>query len=230
MRRTLLAPAALAFAGLAALSSIGCGGTPTAPTVVDKAAPEDMNVNVGEMLFSPKPQPRINGTVGIGSEPIIFGSTLQFDQRQQLASEVDGKIELLAVRDDSINPTDPLMRLPPARNTEKKVKHLKLREGTHVNAGDIIVMLDDVIVSTKMESADKSKKASEEVLKSATEGYPDLTKQKVKLSKEAWDKGSGSFVDYLQDMIPLTRLRGEPFAGQAIDRRRRRRITPRPRP
>jgi WD40 repeat protein len=200
----LLAPATL-VAGLAAVVSIGCGGSPEKPNVAIQPTVEDPNVPVGEMLFAAKAAPKVAGAIGAGSEPLVMGgATVQFDVRQQLSAEVDGKIEVLGVRDDAINPTDPLCVYHP-RDTEKKHRYRRLKEGANVTAGDIIVMMDDQIVVTRMNSAKASEEAAGEVLKSANEGVS-LSKDKVKLSKQAWENKSGSFVDYLQDQITLTRF------------------------
>ena len=204
--RNLIAPAAFAIVGFAALASIGCGsGTPTVGIQPGQGTVEDPKVDVGTMLFTPKPEAKVNGTVGVGSEPLVMGgATVQFDVRQQVSAEVDGKIEVLGIRDDTINPTDPLCVYHP-RDTERKKKYRKLKEGAFVKAGDIIVMMDDQIVVTRRESAEKAKDAATEVLASANSGV-ELTRQKVEISKDAWMKKVGSFTDYLQDMITLTRF------------------------
>jgi len=215
----LLAPAAFAVVGFAALASVGCGNN---PGVALHQPPGNLpeggaNVDVGALLFTAKPDAKATGSAGLGNEPIMIGSaTVQFDLRQQVASEVDGKIEILAVRDDDINPTDPLCTYhprDPATDPAKRAKYRKLREGASIKAGDIIIMMDDQIVTTRMESAKKSREAAASVLTSATAGV-DLSKQKVNISEKAYKAGNGSFVDYLQDMITLTRF--EENRSQAV--------------
>jgi len=204
--RTLLAPAAFALAGFTALASIGCGGNSNVGVKVEPGSTaDDMKVDVGESLFGAKAAPKVGGGVGIGTEPLVMGgATVQFEQRQQVAAEVDGKIELLAVRDDDINPTDPLCTYHP-RDTAKQVKYRKMKEGAPVKAGDVLILLDDQIVSTQMESAKKSQEAAAGVLKFATDGV-DHSKEKLKLSEKNYKSGNGSYAEYLQDLITLTRF------------------------
>lgn len=206
--RPLFAPAAFAIAGFAMLASVGCGsGGNTGVAIKNEAGttPDDPNVDVGSMLFTAKPAAKVGGGSGIGTEPLVMGgATVQFEQRQQVAAEVDGKIELLAVRDDEINPTDPLCVYHP-RDTNKQVKYRKMKEGAQVKAGDVIILLDDQIVSTRMESAKKSQEAARNVLKFAEEGV-EHSKKKTELSKKNYEAGNGSYVDYLQDLITLTRF------------------------
>jgi len=205
--QTLLVPAAFAALGFASLASIGCGnGSTNNPIRVESGgAPDDVNVPVGDPLYTAKPAPPSGGPAAIGSEPLVMGGcTVQFDVRQQVASEVDGKIELLAVRDDAINPTDPLCIYHP-RDINKQVKYRKLREGMTVKISEVIAMLDDQIVATRMESAKTTREAALDVQKSAQEGV-DLSKQKVEITEKAWKDKTGSFVDYLQDRITLTRF------------------------
>ena len=84
----------------------------------------------------PSPRPRPAATHLVGNEPLVIGGcTVQFDQRQQVSAEVDGKIELIAVRDDDINPTDPLCVYHP-RDVNKQVKYRKLR-GRHEGEGGL---------------------------------------------------------------------------------------------
>lgn len=206
--RQLLAPAAFAIAGFAALASIGCGNGPGSVTVKSPdgaATPDDPAIEVGAPLFTAKPAPKVDGGVGIGTEPLVMGgATVQFEQRQQVAAEVDGKIELLAVRDDAINPTDPLCVYHP-RDTAKQVKYRKMKEGAPVKAGDVIILLDDQLITTEMESAKKSQEAASGVLKFAEQGV-EHSKKKTDLSRKNYEQGNGSYVDYLQDLITLTRF------------------------
>src|SRR5439155_17421633 len=68
-----------------------------------------------------------------------------------------------------------------------------------------IAVLDDQIVTAKMKSAEEQRAAAQDVLKSANDGVR-LSGEKMEISKKAWKDGNGSFVDYLQDMITLTRF------------------------
>lgn len=205
--QSFVLPTAFAAAAFVALASIGCGNSNTPAVKVDvPSGSADPNVDVGELLYPAKPAVKFTGGAVIGNEPLVIGSCpIQFDQRQQVSAEVDGKIELLAVRDDDINPTDPLCVYHP-RDLNKQVKYRKLKEGATVKAGDTIALLDDQIVSAQLDSAKKQRDAATAVELSAQKGV-ELSMQKVKISKEAWEVNrTGSFVDYLQDMITLTRF------------------------
>ena len=204
--QSFVLPTAFAAAAFVALASIGCGSSNTPPPRIEPSSGSgDPNVDVGELLYPAKPAVKFTGGAVIGNEPLVLGSCpVQFDQRQMVSAEVDGKIELLAVRDDDINPTDPLCVYHP-RDLNKQVKYRKLKEGATVKAGDTIALLDDQIVSAQLDSAKKQKESATEVEVSAQKGV-ELSNQKAKITKEAWEGKTGSFVDYLQDMITLTRF------------------------
>ncbi len=204
--QSFVLPTAFAAAAFVALASIGCGNSNTLPVKVEApSGSDDPNVDVGELLYPAKPAVKFAGGVVVGNEPLVMGSCpVQFNERQQVSAEVDGKIELLAVRDDDINPTDPLCLYHP-RDLTKQVKYRRIKEGAMVKAGEVIVLLDDQIVATKMDSSQKARTASEQVEASAKEGVR-LSKKKLSLSLEAEKKGGGSPADVLQDQITLTRF------------------------
>lgn len=210
--RTLFAPAAFAAIGFATLVSIGCGGSP-APVEIkpDAVAADNPNVDVGTALYTAKPAPKAIGSANPAGEPLVMGgATVHYDQRQQVAAEVDGKIDLLAVRDDTIDPNDPLCVYHP-RDVNKQVKYRKLREGQTITAGQMIAMLDDQIVQTKMESALASKVAAERVKEAAELGLK-YSREKLALTLRASKDGGGSPAELLQDQITVTRFE-ENFAN-----------------
>ena len=106
--QSFVLPTAFAAAAFVALASIGCGSSNTPPPRIEPSSGSgDPNVDVGELLYPAKPAVKFTGGAVIGNEPLVIGSCpVQFDQRQMVSAEVDGKIELLAVLDDDINPTD----------------------------------------------------------------------------------------------------------------------------
>ena len=202
--QSILLPTAFAAAAFATLASIGCGNSSApAVTIADRQQADDPSVDVGTDLYTKKADVK---TVGghLAAEPFIIGCNVQFEQRQQVSSEVDGKIELLAVRDDAIDPTDPLCVYHP-RDVNKQVKYRMLKEGTMVKAGQEIALLDDQIVTTKMKSAQKSRIAAEQVQISATEGVR-LSKLKLALTIKAVEMKGASPADVLTDQITLTRF------------------------
>jgi WD40 repeat protein len=204
--RSVLSPAAFLAAAFATLAAIGCGGGGN-PKVEPSVGQQHDNpgVDVGADLYPKKPDVKIAAGAVAGTEPLVIGGcNVQFEQRQQVSAEVDGKIELLAVRDDEIAPTDPLCVYHP-RDVNKQVKYRKIKEGAEVKVGQVIAQLDDQIVSARMDSAKKTREAALEVQKSAQEGVK-LSRQKADISESQWKSKTGSFVDYLQDMITLTRF------------------------
>jgi WD40 repeat protein len=202
---SVLFPAAFAAVSFAALASIGCGGSAPSNVGVEPGASntgEDPKVDVGTSLYTAKPPAKTTAAV-LGSEPLVIGScTVQFDQRQQVSAEVDGKIVLLAVRDDAIAETDPLCVYHP-RDVNKQVKYRKLREGATVKSGEVIAQLDDQIVQTKKQSAERSRAAAEQVKIAAEQGLK-FSKEKLELTMRAG--GGTSQSELLQDRITVTRF------------------------
>lgn len=203
--KTLFAPAAFGTLGFAALASIGCGGSAPNNEIKVEAglSPDNPDVNVGAALFEAKAAPKLANPAAIAGEPLIIGSaTVHYDQRQQVAAEVDGKIDLLAVRDDAINPADPLCVYHP-RDVNKQVRYRKLREGQTITAGQVIIQLDDLIVQTKRDSAQISKGAAEKVRSAAELGLK-YSRDKLALTLKA--AGGSSPSEVLQDQITVTRF------------------------
>jgi WD40 repeat protein len=221
--RSLFVPAALCAAALAA----GCGrSTPDAKSVNPETAPDNENVDVGAPLYAVKPPVKMQLPPMTGREPLaVPNCTVQYEDRQQVSSEVDGTIELLAVRDDNIAATDVNLTYHPRdllavkriqvpgqaglvydpQELAKLTKYRKLREGDTVKYGQVICLLDDQLIAAKRESASESKKAASKVSESATEGVK-LTLEKLELTKAAQGNGGGSRGDVLQDQITLTRF------------------------
>ncbi|HXD88160.1 MAG TPA: HlyD family efflux transporter periplasmic adaptor subunit [Urbifossiella sp.] len=211
--RSWLLPSAFAATSLFALGSIGCHDSDSGAVMEPRSAAnaDDPSVDVGDSLYTRKPAAKTGGGVVSSSEPLVIGNcTVQFEQRQQVSAEVDGKIELLAVRDDDINPTDPLHINHPR---DKNVKYRMIKEGAIVKRGQVICMLDDQIADARMKSAQKARAAAEFAEKSASEGVQ-LSSQKAELTLKAFNKGSAPLADYIQDRITVTRF--EENKAQAI--------------
>lgn len=200
--RSFALMAAFAAAGFAA---VGCGGSNNNPSAVSAKSPENENVDVGTPLYPVKPDVKIGLAPVRGNEPIVVPNCIvQFDERQQVSAEVDGKIELMAVKDDTLKDGDPNLVYHP-RDVNKQVKYRQLKEGDTVKKGQGICRLNDELVTTKMKAAEKTIAASRLVEAQAVEGVK-LSQQKADISKDQWKAKAGSFVDYLQDMITLTRF------------------------
>lgn len=211
-RALLLAPALLA----AAVS--GCGRGPvTDPGKIAKPADagtgEVADPDVGGPLYAVKPAVKVPVPALTGREPLVVPNcTVQYEERQQVAAEVDGTIELIAVADPALADANPNLVYHP-RDKAKEVKFRRLREGDRVRVGDVICMLNDQQVAVKKKGAERVKQAAEGIKKSAEDGVK-YSIQKLAKAKEAYDKGTGSFVEFLQDQITLTRF--EENLGQAL--------------
>ena len=199
-------PLLAAFAA-AALTAAGCGGPGNAgknQLADPNKAGDNAAVDVGAPLYPAKPEVKIAAAVRTGETLVVPNCTVQFEERQQVASEVDGTIDLLAVRDDTIAETDSNCVYHP-RDVNRQVKYRRLKEGDTVAAKQVICLLDDQLVTTRMESAKKQEAATSEVMAAATEGVK-YTLEKLNLSKDLLLKGGGSRGDVLQDQVTLTRF------------------------
>lgn len=210
VRHPLLSAALSAAVGIAAA---GCGGSPPTTTPSAQPAPGDQpDVDVGERLYAPQPEVAIPAAPPGVAEPLVMpNSTVGYEERQQVGAEVDGTVDLLAVRDPEIDPNDPDCVYywrdveEAKRNPAHPVpKYRRLKDGQLVKAGQVIGRLDDQIVSARMEAAQKAQKAATSVQKSANRGV-ELTQEKLKLTQST-SKIAGSRADELQDMTTLTRF------------------------
>ncbi|WP_145235719.1 HlyD family efflux transporter periplasmic adaptor subunit [Urbifossiella limnaea] len=218
------------FLLLASLLAVGCGraspdagkqpGTPAQPA-------DNPNADVGPPLYASKADVKVPLEPFTGREPLIVPNcTVQYEERQTVSAEVDGTIELLAVRDDGIPAGDVNLVYHPrdlaglkqvtvkgkdGRNEviydpaelAKLPKYRRLKEGDTVKAGQLITMLDDQLFQARKKAAIASEKAAGEVIKSASKGV-ELTMEKLDLTKKA--EGGTSRGDILQDQITLTRF------------------------
>jgi WD40 repeat protein len=167
----------------------------------------DPNADVGPKLYElagPPAEPRRLRPAG--GEPIVIPNCyVQFEDRQQVAAEVEGKIEVigspLAKRADGryewrqsgeepvvydparphpsivFHPRD--RELHPA-NPEKWVPFWKIADGSVVAAGQVLCMLDDQVITAKMNGAEKITKASAQMIAAAQKGL-DKTRDKMRL-------------------------------------------------
>lgn len=204
----LRSSALLAGFTAAAISVTGCNSAtsisnPGSPTPVKPEA-DNHNVDVGSLLYPAKADVKIP-PAPLGSEPIVIPDcTVQYEEKQQVAAEVDGKVDLLAVKDADIDPKDPNCVYRP-RDVNKQVKYRLLKEGDLVKAGWEICFLDDQLVSTKITAAKRASESAQAVQKAASLGVQ-LSIDKLALSKKALASGGGSPADVLNDQITLTRF------------------------
>jgi WD40 repeat protein len=187
---------------------------------------DNPNADVGQSLYisaslPPTPPPAIPG-----NDPIVIPCTVQYEDRQTLSAEVEGKIELIAspmtlrngkyvfqLKDGAMGNTfveyDPARPHPAIvfhpRDEKKEVPYWKLVDGDRVSEGQILCWLDDQLWASKKVAAIEIKAASEIALKSSKDGVK-FSEQKVELDKKGAEKGAVPFGDLLSDLITLSRF------------------------
>src|SRR5437764_1062579 len=94
--RSKLLLSAVTAAGLSLAA--GCGKSP--PATVEQPPPnptEQPSADVGSPLYPAQKDPAIALGNPDGADPLVIANaTVQFDEKQQVGAEVDGKIEMLA--------------------------------------------------------------------------------------------------------------------------------------
>ncbi|MBX9623484.1 MAG: HlyD family efflux transporter periplasmic adaptor subunit [Gemmataceae bacterium] len=217
VRNPLLSAALVTAVGLAA----GCGRSIPTP----KPPPGDQpDPPVGDPLYTQKPDVPIQPPPPQAVEPLVIPNcTVGFEERQQVGAEVEGKIDLLAVLDDAIDPKDSRCVYywrdveEAKRNPAHPVpKYRLLKDGDRVQAGQVIGRLDDQVVTTQIKAAVSTKAAAKNILEAAAEGVK-LTRDKLRLSENVLGKGASALADLLQDRITLTRfIENQANAEQSI--------------
>jgi WD40 repeat protein len=213
---------------------------PSSADPLNGSATDKQNTDVGPALYSlagppAPPQARAGGT-----EPIVIGQAyVQYEDRQQVSAEVDGKIELIgspltkradgryvweqpgetAVVYDPAHPHPSIVFHPRDKaafpnNKEKWVPYWKLSDGMNVAADQILCLLDDQMVTTKRETAKKIRETSYEVRNHAKDGA-ELVRKKIKLYEN--NPGVIPEAQKLDDLTQLSRfLENLAQANQAI--------------
>jgi WD40 repeat protein len=200
-------------------STTAAQGGANAPT-----SPDDPNADVGEALYNKAADPVMPPPAPTGTDPIAIACSVQYEDRQQLSAEVDGKIELVAtpmtfrngryefqLKDEAGAPKT--IVYPDEKHKDRYVFHprdekhefpyWKLTDGDRVSDGQVLCLLDDQLWLAKKKAAEDIMKASADALKSAEEG--------VKLAQEKVDldiKGNKSvaLADTLNDKITYERF------------------------
>jgi WD40 repeat protein len=99
--RTVILPSALL---VALLFAVGCkkngNGDGPDPNKVETLSRDDPNANVGPLLFSSSGEiPKFIPTADRSAESLVIpNATVQYEERQQVAAEVDAKVDLVAFR------------------------------------------------------------------------------------------------------------------------------------
>jgi len=205
LRRLLMLAVFMAPVGL-----VGCNSNdiPKATKNGEIAPSVKPSVDVGPPLFEAKSTPKIAPVLSAAVEPLVIPNcTVSFEERQQVASEVDGKIEMIATplpADKPFDPADPTIIFHP-RDPEKKRPFRRLRDGDPVALGQILCIMDDQIVNQKMKASTTIRAASEEVKTSAEKGVK-LSEDKYALTLKAYQSGSIGYAELVNDQITLSRF------------------------
>lgn len=195
---------------------------------------DDPKADIGGALYKAAGAPPAYAAVAPGNDPIVIANcTVQFEDRQTVSAEVDGKIELIAtpmkrrpdgvweykLADGTVVTHDPAKFDPKAPhpriefnprdklalkdNPEKWVPYYRLREGDLVTDEQVLCVLDDSLVSTKLAAAGVIKTAAQDGIKAAQDGVK-YTEEKLKLLGDRKDLFSRK--EQLDDQITLTRF------------------------
>ena len=202
--RSLSLCALFAATGLTA----GCGSsTPSGQTSTPPASAkvEDSNVDVGAILY--KAAAPVPISPAVNREALTIHSTAQFENRQQVASEVDGKIELLATPlapGAAFDKNDPNIVFHP-RDAKKETPYRRLSDGDTVTKDQVLCFLDDQLVTARMDAATSVKAAVEQLQTEATKGVK-YTEERLQVQLDGFKKGVVSRAELLQDYVTLTRF------------------------
>jgi len=202
-RFSRLAPAFLL--GALAISLPACGGKPavkTNPAAV--AAP----VETGADLYPKLPLPKAD-TRNSGAEPIIATQgVMQFDQKIQVPSEVDGRVEIIGTPlplDAKYDPLDSrIIRHP----RDQSLLFYKLQDTSPIALGQLLVRIDEsqILIQrnanvVSLKAFDDAIRFSEEVVKASQDVYD----RQEKLTKGA--TASVSPVEFANTVASLARAK-----------------------
>jgi WD40 repeat protein len=207
-------------------------GSPGATGVVLMA--DDPNASVGSSLYPAAPAATLPSPVSHDNDPIVIPNcTVQYEDRQTVSSEVDGKIDLIGtpmkrrpdgvweyqLGDGTVITHDPARFDPKAPhpridfnprdrllykdNPEQWVPYYKLREGEVVSADQLICFLDESLIATRLKSSKLIKEAANEGIKAARDGV-EFTRAKLKLTEGK--PGVISTAEFLNDQVTLSRF------------------------
>jgi WD40 repeat protein len=190
----------------------------------DSSAPsaKDESPDVGEALYTlggpPVPPPARR----VGGEPIVIPNCyVQYEDRQQVSAEVEGKIEIIGsplskradgrfewkqpgaepIIYDPAKPHPSIVFHP--RDPQKTVPYWKLAESDFVAADQVLCLLDDQMIAIKKKMAVESSKASVEVQDHAAKGAA-YVREKIELYRQNKEVIPRS--QQLDDLITLSRF------------------------
>jgi WD40 repeat protein len=196
---------------------------------------DDPRADVGQLLYKPADAAKFPPPAMPGTDPVVIPNcVVNFEERQVVSSEVEGKIDLIATpmtlladgiyeyrSPDGIVVThdprkfdpknvhsrigfNPREKLGYKANPEKWVPYFKLRDGDFVTADQTLCILDNSLVITKRDSAIKMIKASKEGMDAAKKGVQ-FSEEKIELYKGKVGVVV-SLADQLSDLINLSRF------------------------
>jgi hypothetical protein len=264
-----VSPYLLMILSVAVISGfVGCNRTNSLPntganseatsSATLRTTPDNPNADVGPPLYPAAKPPVYPATFSMNADALIIPNfTVQFEDRQQVASEIDGKIDLIASpMTRRIDPTtglwdgtyefrapngtllgkhnpaefaqasfdpskldpnivfnpreveaypdkDPMTGRPIPENRARWVPYWKLTEGDEVAAGQILCLLDDSIVETRLRSATRIKEAAAKGQTAAQKGVQ-LTEEKIERTKGAM--GAIAAIQLIDDQVLLQRF------------------------
>ena len=212
-----------------ALLAMGCGKNDPAATNKTAAdaltsSGDNKDVDVGTALYKPADYVKTKPSQSSAVDPTVIGScTVQYEERQQVAADVDGRIEVIATPlDKAPDGKFILSKKPdgtvaeyydPAKTypfilfhpRDKSRPSRRLAEGDEVQIGQILCMLDEQLVNNKLESAIEMG-ISADGLKAAADRGRKLTEEKLKITEMGVKNGTISYANLLEDQITLTRF------------------------
>jgi multidrug efflux pump subunit AcrA (membrane-fusion protein) len=200
--------------------TLGCNRGSTKPGNGDPKAPEpgpgEDPAKITTVLYPPVAAPATSPVITRTPPIVISQAIVQFDQRQVISAEVDGTIEIFATHIKEGEKVDPSRVVYHPRDLEKKVPLRRLSEGDDVADGQILAFLDDQQISARIKGTKEMKASAETALKFAIEGA-DQAEARVKITKKAFDSGTGSFTELIDAQLTLSRFReNEANARQTI--------------
>src|SRR5262245_14101524 len=211
---------------------VGCNNNPSVQSGsnANNSGPQDNpNVDVGKELYQLKGAPVFPALPVAGTEPIVIANCyVQYEDRQQVAAEVEGTIDLIASplrqrpdgrfewkqADGTVVVHDPARPHPSIvfhprdielnpLNREKWIPYWKLADGHVVAAGQVLCLIDDQMVTTKKKHAERMREAATAVRDEAQKGVG-YVKDKIKL----YEKNMGVIApaQVLDDLTTLSRF------------------------
>lgn len=203
--RSLVAPYALF---VAAAFTAGCGSSSNSSPQTAGPPPtgkDSENADVGAILY--KAAAPVAIPPAVNREALTIHTTAQFENRQQVASEVDGKIELIATPVEpgvAIDKNDPNILYHP-RDAKREIAYRRVSDGDLVKKDQVLCYLDDQLVTARMDAATTVKEAVSQLREEAGKGVK-YTEERLQLQLEAFKKNAVSRADLLQDYVTLTRF------------------------